>query len=292
MSIQASSKRLPPSLSSLSELARSIPNGASVAVPKDPSGVAMAATREMIRQGVRDLHLITVPTAGIQAELLIGAGAIATIETSAVTMGEFGPSPRFVAAVKAGTVKLLDATCPAVYAALQAGQKGIPFIPLRGLLETDLLKMRSDDWKVIDNPFNPGEPIVLLRALRPDVALFHAPLADLFGNVFISREREVLIMSQAAKRTFVTVEAITDENLIEDQDRAGSTLPAIYVDKIALAPRGAWPIGLQDHYGLDEAEIARYMSMAKTQAGFDEYLRHWLGEPLVSPQLSPQFQPA
>lgn len=265
----------PSNLVSLADLVSEIPDGASVAVPKDSSGVAMAATRELIRRGVRNLHLITVPTAGLQAELLIGTGAIGTLETSAVTMGEFGPAPRFVTAVRDGSIKLLDATCPAVYAALQAGQKGIPFIPLRGIVETDLLRARSD-WKVIDNPFNPGEPIVLLQALNPDIALFHAPLADRFGNVFISREREVLIMSQAARKTLVTVEAITDDNLIEDQDRAGATLPAIYIDKIALAPRGAWPIGLQDHYNLDETEVAKYMAMAKTREGFDTYVAQWL----------------
>ena len=101
---------------------------------------------------------------------------------------------------------MIDSTCPAVYAALQAGQKGLPFIPLRGLLGTDLLA-RRDDWKVIDNPFAPGDPIVVLKAIRPDFALFHASLADRFGNVFIGRERELLIMAHAAHRTLVTVEA-------------------------------------------------------------------------------------
>lgn len=266
---------------SLAELAAQIPDNASIAVPKDPSGVAMALTRELIRRGVRGLHLITVPTAGLQAELLIGTGSLGTIETSAVTMGEFGPAPRFVAAVRDGSVRLLDATCPAVYAALQAGQKGIPFIPLRGIVETDLIANRPD-WKVIDNPFNPGEPIAVLKAIRPDIAMFHAPLADRFGNVFISREREVLIMAQAARRTLVTVEHITDDDLLQDQARAGAVLPSIYVDAIAHAPNGAWPLGLQDHYAPDEAEIARYMGLAKTAEGFAAYVDAWLGEHAVA----------
>lgn len=268
-------------LCSVAQLAAQIPDGATLAVPKDSSGVAMAVTRELIRRGVRNLHLITVPTSGLQAELLIGTGSLATLETSAVTMGEFGPAPRFVAAVREGSVKLLDATCPAVYAALQAGQKGIPFIPLRGIVETDLIAQR-DDWKVIDNPFNPGEPIAVLKAIRPDVALFHAPLADRFGNVFISREREVLLMAQAAYRTLISVEAITDEDLLQDQARAGAVLPSIYVDAIAHAPNGAWPLGLQDYYSVDDAAIARYMGMAKTAEGFAAYVDDWLGQRLVA----------
>ena len=127
-------------------------SSALIAVPKDTSGVAMAATRELIRRGVSRLHLVCVPTSGLQADMLIGAGAVQTVETSAITMGEFGAAPRFVEAIRNASIKVMDATCPAIYAALQAGEKGLPFIPLRGLLGTDVLRHRAD-WRVIDNPF-------------------------------------------------------------------------------------------------------------------------------------------
>jgi glutaconate CoA-transferase subunit A len=264
-------------LCSLEALAAAIPDGALLAVPKDSSGVPMAATRELVRRRVRDLHLLCVPVSGIQADILIGAGCVRTLETSGVTLGEYGAAPRFVAALKEGKLRMIDSTCPAVYAALQAGQKGLPFIPLRGLLGTDLLANR-DDWKVIDNPFAPGDPVVVLKAIRPDFALFHAGVADRFGNVFVSRERELLIMAHAAHRALVTVEEITDENLLEDGARAGAVIPSIYVDRIALAPRGAWPVGLVDHYPQDGAEIARYTAAARTPEGFAGYLNAWLGE--------------
>jgi glutaconate CoA-transferase subunit A len=262
---------------SLEALAAAIPDGCQLAVAKDSSGVAMAATRALIRRGVRDLHLVCVPQSGLQAELLIGAGAVRTLETSAVTLGEFGPAPRFVAAMRQASLRMLDSTCPAVYAALQAGQKGLPFIPLRGLIGSDVLAHRAD-WKVIDNPFAPGDPIAVLSALRPDVALFHAALADRHGNVFIGREREVLLMAQAAHRTLVTVEEITDEDLLADEARAGAVLPAIYVSGIARAARGAWPLGFLDRYPADDAFIARYIAVARTQDGFDAFLREWLGQ--------------
>jgi glutaconate CoA-transferase subunit A len=263
-------------LCSLEALAAAVPDGALLAVAKDSSGVAMAATRELVRRGVRGLHLLCVPISGMQADILIGAGCVRTLESSGVSLGEFGTAPRFAAALKGRTLHMIDSTCPAVYAALQAGQKGIPFIPLRGLLGTDVLANRND-WKVIDNPFAPGDPIVLLKAIRPDVALFHASLADRFGNVFIGRERELLIMAHAAQRTLVTVEEITDDNLLEDTARAGAVIPSIYVEKIALAARGAWPIGLVDRYPQDEAQIARYAALARTAEGFADYLSEWLG---------------
>ena len=141
---------------SVEDLAARVADGATLAVPRDISGVSMAATRALVRRGVRDLHLVCVPTSGMQADILIGAGCVASIETSGVTLGEFGLAPRFTAAVKAGSIALEDATCPAIHAGLQAAEKGIPFMPLRGILGSDLVG-RRDDWRVIDNPF--AEPV-------------------------------------------------------------------------------------------------------------------------------------
>jgi glutaconate CoA-transferase subunit A len=261
--------------SSVEDLTSVIRNAMTIAVAKDSSGVSMAATRALIRRGVRDLHLVCVPTTGIQGDLLIGAGLIGTIETSAVTLGEFGTGPRFAAAAKEGSIRILDSTCPAIYAALQAAQKGIPFIPLRGLIGSDVLNRRAD-WKVMDNPFGENDPIALLPALRPDLALIHASIADRQGNVFIGREREVLIMAQAAKGTLVTVEQIVEDNLLEDEARAGSVIPSIYITQIALAPRGAAPLGYLDLYAQDEAVLARYARLAKTAEGFTRFVEEWL----------------
>ena len=261
----------------LTELAAAVPDGAKLVVPADNCGVAMAATRELVRRGVRGLHLVCVPISGLQAEILIGAGAIDVIETSAVTLGEFGPAHRFIDALRHRRIRILDSTCPAVHAALQAGQKGLPFIPLRGLIGSDLLANRPD-WKVIDNPFQPGDPIAVLPAINPDIALFHAPLADRAGNVYIGRRRELLTMAHASRQTFVTVEAISEHDLFDDPKLAPGVVPAIYVSRIALAKQGAWPIGLPEHYGSDDAAISRYVQSAKTEEGFRRYLDEWLGE--------------
>jgi len=257
-------------------LAASIPDGAVLAIPKTAAGVSMAITREMVRRGVRDLHLVGVPTSGLQADILIGAGCASVIETSAVTLGEFGTGPRFAAAVRSGTVKVMDATCPAIYAALQAGVKGIPFIPLRGLIGTDVLAQRSD-WKVIDNPFAQDDPIALLPAIRPDVALFHAAKADRNGNVYIGRERELMMMAQAARRTVVTVEEIVDEDLMADDSSAAATVAALYVDDIAVSPQGAWPLAFLNRYAVDAKFLGEYVRAARSEEGFRGFLETWLG---------------
>jgi glutaconate CoA-transferase subunit A len=268
-------------LCELADLAAAVPDGAKLVVPSDNCGVAMAATRELVRRGVRGLHLVCVPTGGLQADILIGAGAIATLETSAVTLGEFGQAQRFIDALRQRRIRILDSTCPAIHAALQAGQKGLPFIPLRGLIGSDLLASRRD-WTVIDNPFAPGDAIAVLPAINPDIALFHAPLADRAGNVYIGRQRELLTMAHASKQTFVTVEAISDHNLFGKPMLAPGVVPAIYVSRIALARQGAWPIGLPGHYGADDAAIVHYVQQAKTEEGFRRFVDEWLGAAAVT----------
>jgi glutaconate CoA-transferase, subunit A len=259
---------------SLEEALAPIADGCVLAVPREVSGVAMAATRALIRRGVRGLKLVALPTSSLQADLLIGTGCVATIETSAVSLGEFGAAPRFTAAVLAGAIKVKDATCPALHAAFQAAEKGVPFMPLRGLIGSDLLAHRPD-WKVIDNPFGNDDPIVLIPAIRPDVALFHAPLADRAGNVWIGRDRELATMAHAAAKTVVTVEKLHDGNLFDDPRLAAGVLGAFYLEAVAVAPKGAWPLGLADHYPLDAAHLAEYARLAATPEGFAAYLdRH------------------
>jgi glutaconate CoA-transferase subunit A len=262
-------------LVSIEELAARVGDGARLAIPKDDTGVALAATRALLRRGVRGLRLVCVPVAGLQADLLIGAGCVASVETSAVTLGEYGGAPRFTAALRAGTLRVIDATCPAIYAGLQAAQKGIPFMPLRGIIGSDLLQHRSD-WTVIDNPFAAGDRIVAIQAIQPDLALFHALAADRFGNVFVGRDRDGLLLAHASKSALVTVEQLVDGCLLDDPARSGAVLPSLYVGAIALAPQGCRPLAFGDAYGADAAFLSRYAEQARSEQGFAECLAELL----------------
>lgn len=268
---------------SLAELAAQIPTGCKLAIAKDDTGVAMAATAALVARRVRELHLVCVPIAGLQADVLIGAGCVSTVETSAVTLGEHGTGPRFAAALREGRVRILDATCPAIYAGLQAAQKGIPFMPLRGIIGSDLLVHRAADWRVVENPFGEdsggrgADRMVAIRAIVPDVALFHAQAVDEVGNVFLGRDRDGLLLAHAARRSLVTVEQRVEGNLLDDPLRAGSVLPALYVSAVALAPRGAWPVRFGDDYRDDEAALAGYAHAARSDEGFARWLDAWCG---------------
>jgi glutaconate CoA-transferase subunit A len=253
-------------------LAARIPDGALLALPPDNSLPSVAVAKALIRRGARNLRVVGVPVSGFATDILIGAGCVAELETSAASLGEAGFAPRFTAALKAGSITLRDATCPAIHTRLQASEKGVPFMPLRGIIGSDILAHRPD-WKVIPNPFAEHEdPIVLLPALQPDFAVFHAAMADEAGNVWVGRRRECATIAHASKAAVVTVERFVPGNFLEDERLASGAINATYIEAVAVAARGARPAALLDEYGFDAAYVAEYARMAKTEAGFSEWL--------------------
>jgi glutaconate CoA-transferase subunit A len=276
------------------ELAARVPGGALIALPPDYSMPSMALVREIISLEKRNLRLLGVPVLGLPADLLIGAGCVAQIETSAVSLGEAGLAPRFTEAAEKGEIEVRDATCPAIHTALQAAEKGVPFMPLRGVLGSDLLKQRND-WRVVDNPMQAGtksgtDPILIVPAIAPDIALFHARWGDAAGNVWVGRRRELATIAHASRQCFVTVEEMLPGDMLEDEVLAPGVISSVYVSAIALAPGGAAPLGVAGLYALDDAELARYARAAKTREGFRNYLAEFLCTPEKSS--SPASSPA
>jgi glutaconate CoA-transferase subunit A len=260
-------------LPSADALAARIPDGALVAIPPDNSLPSVAIAKALIRRGARGLRLLGVPVSGFATDILIGAGCVTEVETSAVSLGEAGFAPRFSAALKAGAITVRDATCPAIHTMLQASEKGVPFMPLRGLIGSDILAYRPD-WRVVPNPFaeDGADPIVLLPAKQPDFAIFHAAMADSAGNVWLGRRRECATIAHASRAALVTVERVVPGNFLEDERLASGAINATYIDAVAVAQRGAQPAALLDEYGFDADYVAAYARAAKTAEGF----RGWL----------------
>lgn len=257
-------------------IAARIPDGALVAMPPDYSLPAMAVVRALVRRKAKGLRLLGVPVLGMCADLLIGAGCVAEIETSAVSLGEAGLAPRFTEAAENGSLRIRDATCPAIHTGLQASEKGVPFMPLRGVLGSSLLEARKE-WKVEPNPFSDKEdPILLVPAIRPDVALFHARWVDDEGNAWIGRRRELATIAHASRETLVTFEEKKAGDMLEDELLAPGCLSAIYVAAAAPSTRGAWPLGAPGMYAIDDAHLAAYARAAKTQQGFQSYLKEFV----------------
>jgi len=256
-------------------VAKKIPDGALLGLPPDYSMPAMAVVHALIRRRAKGLRLLGVPVLGLSADLLIGAGCVAEVESSAVSLGEAGLAPRFTEAAERGEIRIKDATCPAIHTALQATEKGVPFMPLRGVIGSDLVARRSD-WKVVDNPLQEQDPILLVAAIQPDVALFHARWADQAGNVWVGRRKELATIAHASRACYVTFEEQRPGDMLEDELLAPGVLSSVYVSGIARAERGAWPLSVAGVYGIDDAHLALYARAAQTKAGFERYLEEFI----------------
>lgn len=245
------------------------------------SGATMELTRELIRRGVRRLHLIGVPALTWQTDLLIGAGCVAIVEAGSVLLYEHGSAQRFVEAQKRGDIEVRDSTCPAIYSALIAAEKGLPYLPVRGLIGSDLLRLHEKigDWRVVDNPHPDGravDPIVAVRAIKADAAIFHAPLGDKFGNVCVGRRSELGTMARAADKALVTVEQVVDFDLMDDERYGPSTIPSIYITALAHQPRGSWPLDCGADHPEDAAHLKEYVRLAASKEGFAEYCARYV----------------
>lgn len=152
----------------------------------------------------------------------------------------------------------------------------VPFVPVRGLLGTDYMKIRPD-FKQIPNPYDPGEPIVIVPAIAPDVAVFHGYQGDRFGNVVASPATDSKLIVQASRRAVATVEEIVDGDL-SAQPVKGALIPGIHVSAVVHAPRGAHPLSCRGRYDVDRDHLREYIVAAQSDGTFKHYLdRYVLG---------------
>lgn len=162
-----------------------------------------------------------------------------------------------------------------MYSMVQAGSMGLPFLGVRGLLGTDILKYRPE-FVVTQNPFQPLETVVVVAPLRPDVAVFHAAKADRWGNAVTPGLRNDLMMARASRRVIVTAEEIVEEEL-GPQDGLGETfLPQIDVDAVVFSPGGAHPGACSGRYPVDDAHRKEYQEAARSAEPFRAYLERWV----------------
>ena len=227
----------------------------------------VAFVRELIRQGTSDLTLLAF-TAGFASDLLVGAGLVSRVRTCYFGLEAFGLAPMFTKLASAGKVKIIEETEASIAFGLRATLAGVGFMPGQGWLETDLLKVRPD-VRLVDDPYS-GRRYVAFPAIRPDVAVIHARLADPSGNAVLGGNLAVdQELSMAADRVIITAEQVVDK-LEERADIVG-----LRVRAVVEAPGGARPTSCYPDYPLDAAEILRYVETC-AGGGFAEYLREFI----------------
>ena len=264
----------------LDEAAALVPDGATLATTGQTEMAPMAFGRALVRRGVRDLDIVVVPTGGgILVDMLIGAGCVRSLEFAQMAMGEYGQCPNFRRRVQEGRLVVRDHVCSAILGALRAGGMGIPFMPARGIIGTDYLRVRPD-FAVTANPFGApdDERIVLVPAIRPDIGVFHAFAADRHGNALVDASQNIQILAAACRRVIVTAERLVDGDLALEP-RTLPLVSGLYVDTVVPAPRGAHPTGAPGLYEPDDRAIRDYLAAARSDAAFAAYLDELVRRP-------------
>lgn len=255
---------------SLREAISAIPDGARVALGGNSIQRApCAAVHELVRQGKRGLEI--VKTAGAyDLDLLAGAGSAASASVGFVGFETLlGMAPSYRRAVEQGKVEAKEHACYTVIAGLRAAIQGVPFMPVAGMFGSDLLAARG--FQTMADPYT-GAPVVVIPALRPDVAIIHVQEADEFGNArIIGTEFEDVLMAKAASRVIVTTERIVGGAEFERTPELVA-ISSFLVDSVVEAPNGAWPCGCAGEYEPDMEFLTAYVAASKDPTAFDEFV--------------------
>ncbi len=150
----------------------------------------------------------------------------------------------------------------------------VPFVPVRGLLCTDYMKVRPD-FRVLSNPYDPREDIALVPAIAPDVAVFHGLRGDRHGNVITSGVLDAKLIAQASRRAVATVEEVSDGDLTREP-HTGVLVPGIHVSAVVHAPRGAHPTAFEGRYPVDGEHVREYVKAAESDAAFAAWLDRYV----------------
>jgi glutaconate CoA-transferase subunit A len=268
----------PGKVMSLAEaMRRLVPDGATVAL-----GTALeclipfAAAHELIRQGRRDLTLVG-PISDVCFDQLVAAGCARRVVAAWVGNVQHGTGYGFRRAVEQGVpgpLEVEDHSNLTLALALEAAAMGVPYLPTRTALGTDILA-RHPRLRESRCPFT-GVPLVLVPALAPDVAVLHVQRADpggscqAWGPTGVSRAA-----GQAARRVVVVCEELVDPEVIRrDPDR--TLLPGFLVSAVVHLPWGAHPSPVQGHYNRDHAVYADYHRHSATAEGATRWLDDWV----------------
>ena len=252
-----------------------VPDGASVALGLQMEQmIPFAAGHEIIRQKKRGLTLIG-PISDILFDQIIAAGCAEQVIAAWVGNVMMGSAYNFRRAVEQDELKIFNMTNFTVTLALQAGAMGVPFLPTRTALGSDVPKGNHFFYQIF-SPFTPKEPLWAVRALNPEVTIVHVQRLDAEGNAHCWGNFGVLLEGvRAAKRVIVVAEEIVEPEVIAS-DPNRTVIPGFMVSAVVHCRYGAHPSPVQGYHNRDNAFFRQYHQQTKTKADSDAWLERWI----------------
>jgi glutaconate CoA-transferase subunit A len=278
---------MPGKMIDLRAAAALIPNGATISfggftTQRHP----MALIYELIRQKKKDLYLFGHSPGG-DWDILIGAGAVKKVELAYEADEAFNTvGPRWRMAVESGQIEWEDYSNFTMVARFTAGAMGIPFMPVRSLLGSDVQEQEalgsarrrtdprtaSKKLHVMASPFEPRDQVVLVPAIHTDFAVLHVQKATENGMLRIEGQTFADVQQALCGRTvIVTAEEIVDEDSLR-HDPERNPIPHFAVTHVCHVPFGAHPYAVYNYYDYDPIQLKEYHEGARDDSTFQRYL--------------------
>jgi glutaconate CoA-transferase subunit A len=237
--------------------------------------IPFAAGHEIMRQRKRGLTLIG-PISDMLFDQLIGAGCVSGVRAAWVGNVITGSGYHFRRAVESGRLNLEDHSNLTLAMALKAAALGVPFLPVRSALGSDLFTTNSA-IKPFNCPFT-GEALAAVAAIRPDVAIIHVPRADEYGNAHAWGNFGVVRDGCLASRQVIITaeEIVSTATITRDPNRV--VTPGFRVSAVVHAPWGGHPSPVPGHYNRDHQAFIDYSEESKTVTAFARWLQRWVND--------------
>jgi glutaconate CoA-transferase subunit A len=262
----------------LERLPEIVPSGSTIALGGGWfANHPMAAVRQLLRANRDDLKVLAL-LGTIDVDLLIGAKALRHLTFSMVTLEAYGLAQQFRRAVQTGELSITELPALSLQVALEAAGQEVPFLPLRGPIGSDLVGAHPETFGIASSSFG-DEDVMVVKAVRPDVAIVHALRCDRLGNAqFEGTYAQDPELAAASDLVIVTCEEIVD--VAETARNVNTTrIPGYLVDAVIEAPFGAHPCSHVPRYAQDAWEILTYQRTSVAGGeGYDAYVAQLRGE--------------
>ncbi len=262
----------------LKEAVRAVPDGAHLfwggfGFQRPP----MAFAHELVRQKKRNLTLYTCGSE-VDIDILSGANVVSKFELAFYAIEGIGLVPNIQRRIREGTIQIEDYSNLAMALRFLGGALGVPFMPLKSMLGSDMLtknRFRNKKAEVMNCPFT-GEKVVLVPSVRPDFSIVHASRVDKEGNAQIDGIRgEDIEGARAGKRAIILAEEIVEGEFIRSQPDQ-TVIPNIYVTNVVECPWGSYPMMVYNYYDYDMEHVRMYYNKCKTEEGWQKYCEEYI----------------
>lgn len=237
----------------------------------------MAFAHELVRQKKRNLTIYTCGSE-MDIDILSGACVVSRFELAFFAIEGIGLVPNIQRRIREGVIQIEDYSNLAMALRFLGGALGVPFMPLKSMLGTDLLsktRFRPKKAEVMTCPFS-GEKVVLVPSVRPDFSIVHVSRVDKEGNAQIDGIRgEDIEGARAGKKLIVMAEEVVDTEFIRAQPDQ-TVIPNIYVSQVVECPWGSYPMMVYNYYDYDMEHVRMYYDQCKTEEGWQRYCEEYI----------------